>query len=213
MTEIESNLIQLHEKLIYKLANRFHDVPKEDLYQAGAMGIIKAYRKFKDTGETKFTTYAYKFIFGEMFELASGLRAIKLNKDILRTYKKIEQTKYLLCQKLGYVPSSREVALYLGMEEQVLSKIEMCTKDIMSLDAEEERPIYETIPIKQEESDLLDIQDSIKVLEPIEQKVINYRYFKEYTQSETAKIMGISQVTVSRYEKKSLNKMYNYLAS
>ena len=55
------------------------------------------------------------------------------------------------------------------------------------------------------------LQDSIKTLTKEEQDIINYRYFKDLTQSETAKILGMSQVTVSRYEKKSLSKMYNYL--
>ena len=54
---------------------------------------------------------------------------------------------------------------------------------------------------------------SLNVLNQEEKQIINYRYFKDYTQSETAKILGLSQVKVSRYEKKSLNKMYNYLAS
>ena len=212
MTELET-VIKLHEKLIYKIASRFHDAPKEDLFQAGVMGIIKAYNKFNDNGTTKFTTYAYNWIFGEMFDLACSLRAIKINKDILKTYKKIEQARYLLCQKVGYIPSDKEIATYLEMEEETFSKIMLCTKEILSLDVEEERPIYETIPAVQVESNIIDIKDSMRTLEPVEHKVIDYRYFKEYTQSETAKIMGISQVTVSRYEKKSLNKMHNYLAS
>jgi len=94
MNNLES-IIAVHEKLVYKIATKFYDVPKEDLYQAGVIGIIKAYNNFVDNGTTKFTTYAYNYIFGEMYELSNNLRSIKLNKNILGLYKRIEQTKNL----------------------------------------------------------------------------------------------------------------------
>ena len=86
MSELEQ-IIQLHEKLIYKIATRFHEVPKEDLYQAGVIGIIKAYNNFDKNSSSKFTTYAYNYIFGEMYDFANNTRTIKLNKNILKTYK------------------------------------------------------------------------------------------------------------------------------
>ncbi len=64
--ELET-LIKLHEKLIYKIASNFYGAPKEDLYQAGIISIIKAYNNYVDNGTTKFTTYAYDYIFGEMY--------------------------------------------------------------------------------------------------------------------------------------------------
>jgi RNA polymerase sporulation-specific sigma factor len=212
MTELDT-IIQLHEKLIYKIAAKFHDIDKEDLYQSGVIGIIKAYNNYKPTEETKFTTYAYNYIFGEMYEFANNMRSIKLNKNILKIYKKIEQAKYLLAQKSGHYPSSLELSTYLGIEETVINEIQNATTTIMSLDNDTERTIYETIssPKDSINQDSLDLQDSIKNLTPKEQDIINYRYFKDYTQSETAQILGMSQVTVSRYEKKSLTKMYNYL--
>lgn len=211
MTELQQ-IIKMHEKLIYKIASKFHDIDKEDLYQSGVIGIIKAYNNFKPSENTKFTTYAYNYIFGEMYEFASNMRSIKLNKNILKLYKKIEQSRYLLAQHNGYYPSTKEVATFLGIEEKVIGEIENCTSSIMSLDADSERPIYETIPSPvAEEYVNIDLQDSMKTLTKEEQEIINYRYFKDFTQSETARILGMSQVTVSRYEKKSLTKMYNYL--
>ena len=61
MTELQT-IISLHEKLIYKIASKFHDLDKEDLYQCGIIGLIKAYKNYKKTETTKFTTYAYKYI-------------------------------------------------------------------------------------------------------------------------------------------------------
>lgn len=209
MTELEQ-IITLHEKLIYKIASKFHEIPKEDLYQAGVIGIIKAYNNYNQQSDTKFTTYAYNYIFGEMYELANNTRTIKLNKNILKTYKKIEEAKQHLSQKLGYYPSQYELSVFLDIPESIISEIETCTGTIMSLDVETERPIYETIASEETPTDI-DLKDSLDTLTKEEKQIINYRYYKDFTQSETAKLLGISQVTVSRYEKKSLTKMYNYL--
>lgn len=214
MTNLES-IIALHEKLIYKIATKFYDIPKEDLYQAGVIGIIKAYNNFVDNGTTKFTTYAYNYIFGEMYELQNNLRTIRLNKNILGLYKRIEKTKYILAQKLDHIPSVQEISEFLGIDEQTIYQVYMCTSNIMSLDVETERPIYETVsnPKDSISTSNIDLIDSLDTLSPEEKKIIDYRYFKDYTQSETAKILGMSQVSVSRHEKKSLNKMYNYLSA
>lgn len=142
MTELEQ-IITLHEKLIYKIASKFHEVSKEDLYQAGVIGIIKAYNNYDKQSDTKFTTYAYNYIFGEMYELANNTRSIRLNKNILKIYKKIEQARQALTQKLGYNPSIQELSSFLNIPESIFTEIETCTGTIMSLDSNEERPIYE----------------------------------------------------------------------
>lgn len=216
MTELET-IIKLHEKLIYKIATKFYPNQVEDLFQAGVIGLIKAYNNYVDNGTTKFTSYAYNYIFGEMYDLSNNLRSIKLNKKILKLYKQIEQTKYLLAQKLNYIPSTKEIASFLEIDENLISEVYTCTNNIMSIDSneEEKRPIYETISNPQDNinTDHIDLKDSLNTLSQEEKDIINYRYFKDYTQSETAKILGISQVKVSRFEKKSLSKMYNYLSA
>jgi len=206
-------IITLNEKLIYKIASKFFDVPKEDLYQAGVIGIIKAYKNYKQDSTTKFSTYAYNYIYGEMYELANNLRSIKLSKDVLKIYKQIEKTKYLLAQQLNRIPSIQEISSYLQIDELLINQIINSTNQIMSLDEDEKRPLYETVSTETKipQSQIIDIKDSINTLDDCEKEIIKHRYFKDYTQSETATILGISQVTVSRHEKKSLTKMYNYL--
>ena len=212
MNELEQ-IIQLHEKLIYKIARKFHNVPIEDLFQAGVIGIIKKYKNFINNSITKYTTYDYNYIYEEKYEISNNIRAIKLNKDILKLYKKIEQTRILLSQKLECNPTLQQISEYLNIDEQTIANIYNCTNSIMSLDEESERPLYETIADQNNQinSSSIDIQDSLNTLSNEERQIINYRYFKDYTQTETAKVLGISQVKVSRYEKKSLTKMYNYL--
>ncbi len=214
MTDLET-IIKLHEKLIYKIATKFHGAELEDLYQAGVIGIIKAYNNFKDDGTTKFTTYAYNYIFGEMYDFVNNIRTIKLNKNILKLYKKLEQAKYQLAQKINHIPSISELSSFLGYDEATIYQIYECTSSIMSLDSDTERPIYETIskPEDNISTNIIDLKDSMDTLTKEEKDIINYRYFQDFTQSETAKILGMSQVKVSRYEKKSLSKMYNYLSA
>ena len=77
MTEL-SAIIKLHEKLIYKIASKFHDIDQEDLFQSGVIGLIKAYNNYHETKETKFTTYAYNYIFGEMYEFAK-MRGLEID--------------------------------------------------------------------------------------------------------------------------------------
>ena len=213
MNELEQ-IIKMHEKLIYKIAQRFNNIQTNDLFQAGIIGLIKAYNNYERNSETKFSTYAYNYIFGEMYELANNSRAIKLNKDILKLYKKIEQTKNILYQKLGYEPSISDLAIYLEIEENQIRDIYNATSSIMSLDNDEERSIYEVIETEEKNQDsIIDLKESLNTLTEEEQNIIKLRYFNDYTQQETANILGLSQVKVSRYEKKSLIKMYNYLAS
>ncbi len=209
------NIIKNHEGLIYKIANRFANAEKEDLYQVGVVGLLKALKNYRADSQTKFSTYAYDYIFGEMYKLVSENRSIHLSKDVLKIYKKIEQARYHLAQRLGYLPNNNEIALFLEIEESIVDKIVATSQSVLSLDSttEEVDSLYEMIPNPESLSitDKIAVDDSFQVLSPDEQKIISYRYFQDYTQSETAKVLGMTQVMVSRYEKKSIEKMRNYL--
>lgn len=210
-------IIKVHEKLIYKIANKFYNYDKEDLYQVGVIGLLKALQNYKENSETKFTTYAYEYIFGEMYRLVNDSRTIKLNRDILKIYKKIEQTRYLLAQKNSAFPTNQEIALYLEIDEQIIEATIISAQGILSLDKEtqEEVDLYNKLAVQESitQEEKIDVYDSLNTLEEQERKIIDYRYFKDMTQSETAKKLGLTQVMVSRYEKKSLDKMHSYLAS
>ena len=99
-----NELILSHMGLIKKIANKFYNSSKEDLIQVGVIGLLKAYQNFKD-GNAKFSTYAYPYIFGEMYQLVNSNRYIKVSRDMLKLYKVIEKTRYELAQRLNYVPS------------------------------------------------------------------------------------------------------------
>lgn len=209
-------LIETSTGLIWMLAKKFYGVEKSDLYQAGVLGVIKAYQNFQDDGKTKFSTYAYNYIFGEMYNLANS-KEIKLNKDINRLLKMIEVGRVRLSQEIMREPSNKELAAYLEMEEEKLEQVLSFASSFVSIDEakDDERSLHEVL--KAEESisldDKLELKNSIASLDNLEKDIIRSRYYEDLTQSETARKLGITQVMVSRYEKRSLTKMKNYMYS
>ena len=89
-----NELIEAHMGLIKKIANKFYNVSREDLIQVGVIGLLKAYQNYKDTKSAKFSTYAYPYIFGEMYQLVNSNRDIKVSKELLKLYKVVQKTRY-----------------------------------------------------------------------------------------------------------------------
>lgn len=214
----EENLIIKYELYIYKIAKKFYNVELSDLYQAGCIGLIKACRKFNENLGVDFMSFAYKYIFGEMYELTNKSRDIKINKQYLKILKKIEIAKNELTQKLNKVPSLTEICLYAEIDETVANDAIVLTGSMLSLDDEYqtlngEVKIVDFVGIEDNLDDQILVNESIETLEPLEQSVIDYRYFQDLTQIETANVLGISQVKVSRLETQSKKKIKEYIAA
>lgn len=209
-------LIKSSTGLIWAVAKKFYGVDKNDLYQAGVLGVVKAYQNYVDDGKSKFSTYAYNYIFGEMYALANN-REIKLNKDINRLLKMIEMGRTRLSQEIMRMPSNKELAAYLEMEEEKLEQILSYANSFVSMDevCDEERSLHEVIAEEESVSvdEKLELKNSMDSLDAIEKDIIKSRYYEDLTQSETARKLGITQVMVSRYEKRSLTKMRDYMYS
>ena len=200
--------------LIKHIATKFYEVPFEDLMQAGAIGVLKAYKNYRQNNNVKFSSYAYDYIFGEMYELVMKNRKIKVTKDILKLAKQIEHARNALSLKLGKIPNYEELSQYLEIPLNQIAEVLYVTGEMTSLDdnTQEARELYETIPSKESISleEKLTLEEGIESLKEEEQKIIKYRYFNDLTQSETAKNMCMSQVMISRYEQKSLKKLRQY---
>ena len=215
----ETKLIEKYEALIYKVAKRFYNVEISDLYQAGCIGLIKAYRKFNKEEGTDFISFAYMHIFGEMYELANKSRDIKLNKNYLRIYKSIQIAKYELLTKLNREPNIEELSDYTNIPESLISEVLILTSNMLSLDQEYESvsgtsgTIIDAVGEEVDMDSKILIEDSLSGLEPLEQDVIKIRYFQDLTQMETAEVLGISQVKVSRLENKGKQKIKEYIAA
>ena len=211
MTTLE--IINLNTNLIYKIASKFYNVDKEDLYQVGVVGILKAYDNYKKNGTTKFSTYAYDYIFGEMYNLANSNHEYKVSKDLIRLYKKIEVTRYTLAQDIGKIPSNLEISDFLNIELSLINSATSIGNNIsLDEDREDSRNLAETISSETSLSidDKLIIEESIDQLDDNEKEIIRCRYYEDLSQMEVAKKLKLSQAKVSRYEKKSIEKMKKF---
>ena len=201
-------LIEENSLLIFSIAKRFYNIDKEDLYQAGCLGLLKAYRNYRDTS-VKFSSYAYKYIFGEMYELSLKSRDIKLNKNYLKLYRSINIAKNTLAQSLNREVTIKDLSSYLEVDLSELEYVSIMMEDMFSLDDE-----YERIQIGVENNcdDLIMLEESLSTLDPLSSAVINYRFKEDLTQSEVADLLGISQVKVSRIEAKSKRQILEYIS-
>lgn len=212
----KEQLIEANKGLIYKIANRFYNVSKEDLLQVGVIGLLKAYDNYQKDGTTKFSTYAFDYIHGEMYNFIKINQNLKVSKYYLKLCKLVEQTRYCLAQKYQRIPTNEEVAHYLGKSKAEVDEAIMSAQETLSSDSDSElqRNIYEKVsyaqPISQDER--IDVYDGLNSLNERERKIIKARYFKDMTQSEVAKKLNMTQVMVSRYEKKGIQKMRSYMS-
>lgn len=211
---IEEAIVKENAGLIWSIAKKFYGVNKNDLYQAGVLGVIKAYHNYKSDGDVKFSSYAYKSIYGEMYNVATN-KEIKLNKNVLKLLKGIEKGRAMLSQELLREPSNEELAEFLGMRQEDMEQVMMYNIGLVSMDEDnsDTRDLHEVISKSEDVSndDRIMLSDSINTLDNLEQDIIRSRYYEDLTQSETARKLGITQVMVSRYEARSLKKLRDYM--
>ena len=171
----KEQIINENVGLIYMIAKKFYNVSKEDLFQAGVLGLLKAYQNYDESYGAKFTSFAYTYIYGEMYTLANN-RQIKINKDILKVYKLIEETKNNLALKNGVVPSYETVANFLEIDPNKIYEYVYAGQSIMSLDNDENRPLYETISNKEDVSldERIELENSMCTLTEDEKKRFTY---------------------------------------
>ena len=131
------NLINENKNLIYKIASRFssyYDI--EDLFQVGIIGIIEANKKYNKNSNVKFSTYAYKYIFGEIMKYINNDRNIRISSDYFKIYKSYLQAKEALSQTFGRSPSVGEISLFMEIDEKLLNDVISASEFTLSLDSE-----------------------------------------------------------------------------
>ena len=208
-----NNLIDENiERIIYKIASKYrHNFPIEDLFQVGIIGALKASKNFSNTYDTKFTTYAYNYILGEIVDYVNKDRNIKVSSSYLKIYKRYEQLKDILTQKLSRIPSNNEIALVMNIDEKLLEDVIVMSEYELSLDNminDNTTNYYDVLEDSKNNLELsVEMKNILSTLTEEERKLINYRYISNYTQNETAKILNINQVQVSRIEKKAKQKI------
>ena len=193
-----------YEGLIYSVINKYPSrFDHDDLFQAGMLGLVDAYKHFDPSVSVKFSTYAYYYIVGEVNKYIRESCSLKISKDLINLKKKILQVTDIMTQKLGRVPSSLELSLYLDVPLDDVDSAIIATDEITSIDDKYDSLKY----FDNINADLLDLHDSIDKLSDDERNLIIARYYDGMTQNEASKILGISQVQVSRNEAKILKKL------
>lgn len=211
-----TEIIENNKSLIYSICKYFKGYNSiEDLFQVGCLGMIKAYKNYDRNSNCKFTTYAYPYIFGEMKKLVREDKTIKISRDISKLNLKIERAYILLSQKLMKEPSISEIACYLEIPEYYVSEAILSLNKIKSIEEpvnDNNITLQEVIGKKDNIDDLLILKDYLNRLTEEEKNILENRYINDYTQSETAKIIGISQVQISRKENKAIEKVKRMVA-
>lgn len=208
---IQNNL-GLVRHIVKRFSNRGYDT--QDLFQIGCIGLIKAVDKFDPSFEVKFSTYAVPMIMGEIKRFLRDDGMVKVSRSLKEQGAIIQRAKELLTQSLGREPTLEEIANQTGFEREEI---------VMAMDANMEvesiyKSVYQTegneihlvdmLPMEKDvHEDLMNqllIQQLLDELDEKEKRLIQLRYFDNVTQTEVAKQLGISQVQVSRLEKKIL---------
>ena len=199
--------------LVHLCANRFRSrgIEYDDLYSAGCVGLLKAVRAFDPQRGAMFSTYAVPVILGEIKRLFRDGGTLKVSRSLKELSLKITAVREQFLMKNGTEPTLSQLASLCGCsEESVIEAINVSTVPV-SLTADsgdESRTIDIPVdPPDEEITDKLSLRQVLSTLDDSDRKLICLRYFKGLTQTQTAKVLGMTQVQVSRREKKILGSM------
>lgn len=209
-------LVEINTPLVSSLCKKFlnRGYEYEDIFQLGCMGLVKAINNFDSSYDVKFSTYAVPMILGEIKRFLRDDGIIKVSRNLKVLAQKLHFQKEVLLKELGREPTIDELANYVGVDkEEILLALESVNNMSYLHDTihqDEGSPILLIDKISEdsdEQDDMIEkiaLKEAIRDLDSKSRKIIVLRYFKDKTQSEVAKLLGISQVQVSRIEKKIL---------
>ena len=205
--------------LIWSVARRYfgRGIDPDDLYQLGCVGFLKAIAGFDAAYGTQFSTYAVPKIAGEIRRFLRDDGSVKVSRSIKERAAGIKMARQRLTARLGREPGVSELAAELGLTPEEIASAETATasaesiqrqtgeegfslEDVLCTDGMEERIV-----------ESLSLRAALAQLFGRERLVIDLRYFHALTQEKVAKIIGVSQVQVSRIEKKALANLRNYI--
>ncbi|QAA31707.1 RNA polymerase sporulation sigma factor SigF [Clostridium manihotivorum] len=222
--EAMNRLIEINMPLVSSISRKFlnRGYDYEDIFQIGSIGLVKAINNFDDSFNVKFSTYAVPMIIGEIKRFLRDDGFIKVSRNTKTLARKLHFSREELSKKLDREPTIEELAEYSGVEkEEIVFALESANSmqylyDTIHQDDGSPVLLIDKIAENGEEDaemiDRLALKEALKSLEPKSRQIILLRYFKDKTQIQVAKMLGISQVQVSRIEKKVLQQMRKKLS-
>ncbi len=216
-----AKIVEDNQGLVWSVVKKFagRGLEFDDLYQIGVIGLIKCIEKFDTSFEVKFSTYAVPMIMGEIRRFLRDDGMIKISRPIKELAIKIKYAKDEFIRIQGVQPTINELAKILDVDNEDIVLALDVTRDVESLyqsaNKSDGSTIYLLDKVASKNNDEEKIIDNLalnQVIEKLpnkEKQIIKLRYFEDKTQCEVAKIIGVSQVQVSRIEKKVLLTMRN----
>lgn len=217
--EASERLIIENSGLIWSVVRRFfgRGIDSDDLYQLGCVGFIKALKSYDESYGTRFSTYAVPKIAGEIRRFLRDDGSIKVSRSIKERAAAIYTARSELEQRLGREPKISEIAEKTGFTVEDIASAETAVLSTQSLEYESGEDGFSLKDVlfdtTQEEKllEYVSLREGIEALGENEREVIMLRFFRGMTQQNAARILKVSQVQISRLERRALNKLRLYL--
>ena len=217
--DASETLVRENAGLIWSVAKRFlgRGAESDDLYQLGCLGFIKAVDGFDPEFGTQFSTYAVPKIAGEIRRFLRDDGAVKVSRSIKEQAMAIKSARNALASQLGAEPTLSQISQATGFSPEEIALAENATAATESIHRQsgEEGFTLEQVLTDTESEEILveriSLRQAIERLPEREKKVICLRYFHGLTQERASKVLGVSQVQVSRIEKKALQSLRQLL--
>ncbi len=209
-------MIEENIGLVHSIAHRFRGrgVEYDDLFQSGCVGLIKAVDRFDESRGFAFSTYAVPVIMGEIKRIFREGGTVKVSRSLKDKAMKAQTVCESFEKDRLRQPTVSELSVLLGISVEDTADILNVMSPPLSLDSfGEDGDSTVDIPVDESEQlfDRLSVLQLMKHLDETEKKIVDCRYYKGYTQSQTADLLGVSQVQVSRKEKRLLQKLRNII--
>ena len=217
--EAREQLVEENVGLVWCVVKRFYGrgTEAEDLFQIGSIGLLKAIDKFDLSYDVKFSTYAVPMISGEIKRFLRDDGMIKVSRSLKELAYKSVQAREKLTDRLGREPTLEELAKETGVDKEEIvqameagGEVESLYRPIHQKEGSEIRLLDRIEERERREDKILDtmvLKQLLETLDAKERQLIYLRYFADRTQSDVGKIMGISQVQVSRMEKRIIENL------
>lgn len=202
--------------IVRRFLNRGHE--GEDLFQIGCIGMLKAIDRFDTEFDVAFSTYAVPMIAGEIRRFIRDDGIVKISRKIKENQMKIMHQREIYINEKKQEPTIEELEKVCDLTKEEIVMAMDASRNVESIDKEmySKDSAYTLMDLVEDDTNIEEtvlnkimVQQLMDMLESKERKIINLRYFKNKTQSQVAKEMGMTQVQVSRLEKKILNSMRN----
>lgn len=215
----EDKLVTENTGLVHACARRFagKGVEYEELYCEGCVGLVKAAKNFDESRGCKFSTYAVPVILGEIKRIFRDTGAVKVSRTLRELSLKVNRERDAFIREQGREPRVSELAQKLCVSEHQVAEALECAQPTVSLSCSTDEESGREFDISQESgeesfTEKLSLYQAIEALEPRDREIINLRFFTGKTQSAVAQSLGMTQVQVSRREKKILALLREKLA-